>query len=272
MKKVVIMGASSGIGYAVAEAFASRGVKVGLAARHVKSLSELKKKYPDYVEYERIDITKADAPELTGRLIEKLGGMDIYFHVAGIGAENVALDPQRESDIINTNAASFARMTATAYRYFRDKGISGQIAAVTSVAGTNGIGRLSAYSASKKCAQTYLVALEQLAHEEGADISFTDIRPGWVRTPLLEKTKDYPMEMTLDYALPFIIRAIVRKERVAYVDWRWGLVARAWKRLPNKIWTSMRVAISKPDKALPAPAKNPFPPGAREEKIEEKED
>lgn len=272
MKRVVIMGASSGIGYAVAEAFASRGVKVGLAARHTSSLLDLQQRYPGFVEYEKIDITHVDAPNRLASLVEKLGGMDIYFHVAGIGAENVALDPQREVDIITTNAAAFARMTAAAYRIFSDKGLKGQIAAVTSVAGTNGIGRLSAYSASKKCAQTYLVALEQLAHEEKADITFTDIRPGWVRTPLLEKTKEYPMEMTLEYALPYIIKAIVRKERVAYVDWRWGLVARAWKRLPNSVWVKLDIPISKPDKKLPAPAKDPIPSESREEKIEAKEE
>ncbi len=106
-------------------------------------------------------------------------------------------------------------MLSTAYRYFRDNGISGRIAAVTSVAGTNGIGRLSAYSSSKKGAQAYMVALEQLANEEGAKVSFTDIRPGWIRTPLLRPGLKYPMEMDLDYAVPQIIKAIVQHPRVA---------------------------------------------------------
>ena len=61
MKKVVIMGASTGIGYAVAEALASRGVKVGVAARHTSSLKALKEKYPDFVEYQNVDVTKHDA-------------------------------------------------------------------------------------------------------------------------------------------------------------------------------------------------------------------
>ena len=158
MKKILIMGASSGIGLRVAEELASRGVMVGMAARHVEPMKALQNKYPDTVVYESIDITHTDAPELMGKLIEKMGGMDIYFHVSGIGYENLALDPQREVDIIATNSGGFARMICAAYRYFRDNHVRGRIAAVTSVAGTNGIGRLSAYSASKKCAQTYLVA------------------------------------------------------------------------------------------------------------------
>ncbi len=258
MKRIVIMGASSGIGLRVAEAFASRGVKVGMAARHTESMRELKKQYPDMIEYESIDVTHTNAPELLGKLIEKLGGMDIYFHVAGIGYENLELDPQREVNIIATNLGGFARMLSTAYRYFRDNGISGRIAAVTSVAGTNGIGRLSAYSSSKKGAQAYMVALEQLANEEGAKVSFTDIRPGWIRTPLLRPGLKYPMEMDLDYAVPQIIKAIVRHPRVAVVDWRWNIVVGLWRLVPNMVWTKVRMKISTPDIPLPRPSSHPF--------------
>lgn len=242
------MGASSGIGQAVAEALASRGVKVGLAARHTTRLKELKEKYPDCVEYESIDITHSDAPKKMEALIEKMGGMEIYFHVSGIGYDNPGLDPQREVDIINTNACGFARMTSAAYRYFRDNRKKGQIAGVTSVAGTKGTAQLSAYSASKRCASTYLTALEQLAHSEKADIAITDIRPGWIGTPLLHADTEYPMEMDLQYAVPQIIRAIVRHPRVQYIDWRWGLLCSLWRMIPNCIWTRLDIETSKPAK------------------------
>ena len=229
MKKIVIMGASSGIGYHMAELLASRGMKVGLAARHTSTLQQHKDRYPDCVEYMSIDVTKPEAVDRLTELAEKTGGM------------------------VNTNAAGFARMVCAAYRYFRDKGVRGQIAAVTSVAGTNGIGRLSAYSATKKFGQTYLVALEQLAREEGADIAFTDIRPGWVDTPLLTKGVEYPMEMDVEYATRLILKAIVRKRRVAVIDWRWNLVVGGWKMIPNFLWTRMDVKISNPDAGFPAP-------------------
>lgn len=267
MKRIVIMGASSGIGLAVAEAFASRGIKVGMAARHTETMRELKKKYPDMIEYESIDVTHANAPKLLDELIAKLGGMDIYFHVSGIGYENLTLDPQREVNIIATNLGGFARMLCAAYRYFRDNNRKGRIAAVTSVAGTNGIGRLSAYSASKKGAQAYMVALEQLANAEGAYVSFTDIRPGWIRTPLLVEGLKYPMEMTLEYAVPLIIKAIVRHPRVAVIDWRWNILVGLWRALPNCLWTRVKMNISTPDRSLPAPASDSISP-AKEEKEE----
>lgn len=247
MRRIVIMGASSGIGLRVAEALASRGIKVGMAARRTETMSELKEKYPDMIEYESIDITHADAPLLLDKLINKLGGMDIYFHVAGIGYENLNLDPQREVNIIATNLGGFARMICAAYRYFRDKHHPGRIVAVTSVAGTNGIGHLSAYSSSKKGAQAYMIALEQLANEEGVNISFTDIRPGWIRTPLLTDGLKYPMEMTLDYAVPLIIKAIVRRPRVAVIDCRWNILVGLWRMIPNCLWTKLKIKISSPD-------------------------
>ena len=250
MKKIIIMGASSGIGLELAEMLASRGVKVGMAARHTETKRELKGKYPDNVEYASIDITRKDAPAKLTELAEKIGGMDIYLHVSGIGCENLTLDPEREVEIVKTNAEGFARMVAAAYGYFREKG-GGQIAAVTSVAGTNGIGRLSAYSASKAFDRYYLVALEQLARAEKADIIFTDIRPGWTRTPLLEPGDVYPLEMDVDYVARRILKAIVRKERVAVIDWRWNLLVKGWRLLPDCIWTRIDIPISKPDRPLP---------------------
>lgn len=244
MKRILIMGASSGIGRRVAEEFASRGIIVGAAARNIGALEELKALYPDTVEIEAIDINKKDAPQKMYRLIEKMGGMDIYFHVSGIGYENPSMNPEREVEVVETNACGFARMITTAYGYFRDNGRKGRIVALTSVAGTNGIGDMAAYSASKKFDQTYIVALEQLANKENLKIKFTDIRPGWVRTPLLQEGKEYPMEMTLDYVVPQVIRAIVKHPRVAVIDWKFNILVGLWRLLPNAIWTRIKMPVS----------------------------
>lgn len=246
MKKILIMGASSGIGLRVAEEFAKRGVMTGLAARHAEPLQKLQHKYPDTVVYSSIDVTVKSATTDMHSLIEKMGGMDIYFHVAGIGYDNPMLNPEREAEIIDTNATGFARMLSTAYCYFRDNKKKGRIAAVTSVAGTNGIGRLSAYSASKKCAQTYMTALEQRAHNEKVEVDFTDIRPGWIRTPLLLPDSKYPLEMTLDYVVPLIIKAVVRHPRVAIIDRRWDILVRLWQCIPNALWSRMNIPVTYP--------------------------
>ncbi|MDE6269890.1 MAG: SDR family oxidoreductase [Muribaculaceae bacterium] len=243
-KRVVIVGASSGIGLRVAEIMAAGGIHVGLAARHTERLAELSRRYPGMVEYVAMDITDEDATAALSDLISALGGMDIYIHVAGIGYSNNGLDPQAEDEVVDTNAAGFARMLAAAYGYFRDHRRSGRIAALTSVAGTKGIGRMAAYSASKRCAWTYIVALRQLAREQHVDVAFTDIRPGWIKTPLLSDGTPHALEMTLDHAVPLIVRAIIRRRRVAVVDWRWRVVVALWRCVPDWLWVRMSPGIS----------------------------
>ncbi len=170
--------------------------------------------------------------------------MDVYFHIAGVGYENTLLDLREEMSTLETNVIGFARMMVTAYRYYRDTGASGQIAAITSVAGTNGIGRLASYSSAKRFQQTYLRALNQLANIDGVDVRFTDIRPGWVRTPLLDPKEEYPMTMTLPYAVPKIIKALLRRRRVAVIDWRWNILVGLWRLIPNALWVKIPVPVT----------------------------
>lgn len=236
MKRIVIMGATSGIGLAVAEKLARSGHKVGVAGRKIGIMKALQKKYPENIVWEEIDVTRDDAPQYLHKLIEKLGGMDTYFHVAGIGYENRFLSPKEEIATVETNVTGFVRMIDTAFAYFRDNKQPGKIAAITSVAGTRGIGEIASYSASKSFGQTYLEALEQLAHLQNLNIRFVDIRPGWIRTPLLNPDEEYPMTMKLSYAGPLIIKSIEGKRAVRYIDWRWGLMVKLMKAVPRCLW------------------------------------
>lgn len=249
--KIVIMGASSGLGLCCAEELAARGVRLGLAARRTDTLKALREKYPDQVEYASIDVTKPSAVDKLNKLIDKVGGMDIYLHDAGIGYENTTLDPEAEVEIFNTNTLGLVRCVCAAWNYYRREGRKGQIACITSVAGTNGLGRLSAYSASKAAAQKWLVALDQLSHNSRAGITITDIRPGWVRTPLLDPGVRYPLTMDVKYAVARILRAILNRRRVAVIDWRWNIVVGLWRMIPNCLYTRINLPISSPDQPLP---------------------
>lgn len=204
------MGASSGIGLELARKLAGAGMRVGVAARSTAKLKELKEEFPGQVEYETVDVTAEDAPRLTGTLIARLGGMDTYVHVAGVGFSNEELDPALEMATLDVNVTGFARMVGYAFRYFRDRnGGKGHIVAVTSVAGTNGIGNLASYSASKCFDQCYLRALEQLCTLQKLRIRITDVRPGWVETPLLEENGHYPMLMKVPYVADRIALSLI---------------------------------------------------------------
>lgn len=236
------MGATSGLGLQLAREYASRGWMVGAAGRDTEALETLRKEWPGNVAISRIDVNTPDAPTAMGKLTVEMGGLDIYLHVAGIGFDNPSLEPGKELATMETNAVGFTRMVGAAYRWMRDhNGGRGRIAAVTSVAGTDGIGLLAAYSASKRCQQTYLRALDQLARMEGLAVRVTDIRPGWIRTPLLDDSRRYPMLMSKEAAARKTVRAIERGRRVAVIDWRWAVLVALWRMLPAWLWVRLPV-------------------------------
>ena len=137
--KAIIVGASSGIGLEIAKQLLAEGWYLGIAARREEALLALKETAPDRIEVMTIDITHPDASERLLSLIERLGGMDLYFHSSGIGKQNRTLEPDIELQTMETNAVGFTRMIGTAYRYFAERG-KGHIAAITSIAGTKGLG------------------------------------------------------------------------------------------------------------------------------------
>jgi oxidoreductase, short chain dehydrogenase/reductase family len=102
------------------------------------------------------------------------------------------------------------------------------------------MGRAASYSASKAYQSTYIQALDQLAVGRQLHIRFTDIRPGFVDTPLL--TGDhYPMLMQTTTVAKAALRAIFRGQRVCIIDWRYRLLVALWRMIPNRLWRSIRL-------------------------------
>lgn len=110
MKRIVIVGASSGLGFEVARLLLAEGHTLGIAARREDRLMALKQEAPNRVEVATIDVTAVDAPVRLRELIGQLGGMDLYFHVSGIGKQNRELTENIELNTVNTNGMGFTRM------------------------------------------------------------------------------------------------------------------------------------------------------------------
>ena len=234
-KKAIIVGASSGIGREVARLLLADGWTLGVAARREELLQELKASAPERVEVMAIDVTTPDAGERLLALVQQIGGMDLYFHASGIGKQNRTLETDIELRTMDTNAVGFTRMIDTAYRYFAEKG-EGHVAAITSIAGTKGLGPAPAYSATKALQATYLQALEQQAHSRGLKIRFTDIRPGFVDTALLNDSFPYPMLMRPEAVARDIVRSIYRRRHVRVIDYRYRLLTFLWRLIPRSLW------------------------------------
>lgn len=239
-KSAIIVGASSGIGLEVAKQLLAEGWRLGVAARREEPLLELKAMAPERVEVMTIDVTRPDAGERLLSLAERLGGMDLYFHASGIGKQNRTLQEDIELRTMQTNAVGFTRMTGAAYRYFAERG-GGHIAAITSIAGTKGLGPAPAYSATKALQANYLQALEQQARQRGLNILFTDIRPGFVDTALLNDDFPYPMLMRPEKVARDIVRSISLRRHVRVIDWRYRILTFFWRLLPGWLWRRLKL-------------------------------
>ena len=234
-KKVIIIGATSGIGREVALIYIAQGWKVGIAGRRLNELESLRNIAPEQISAQVLDVTQDDAPEKLEALIEQVGGMDIFLLSSGIGKQNYALQTDIELATAATNVEGFIRMTNAAYHYFKKQG-HGHMAIISSVAGTKGLGAAPAYSATKGFQNTYIDALDQLARMQKLNITFTDIRPGFVATPLLKSEKKYPLLMKAPVVAAEIVHAIGRKKRVAIIDWKFRIIVAFWRLIPKCIW------------------------------------
>ena len=245
MKKIIIIGASSGMGMRIATDFARAGWRVGIAARREERLKEVKDLYPDRIEYSAFDVTADDAVSKFEDLIETIDGMDILLYAAGTGWYNPGLNLGKDEATLAVNVKGFTKIMNAAFRYFKTTAnvSRGRIAAITSVGGTKGLGVSAAYSASKRYQWTYLQALDQLAHSQHVNVSITDIRPGFVDTPLLEGNHNYPLLMSIDYVAPRIERAIIERRRVAVIDSRWAVVSSLWRMIPNFVWPHLEISM-----------------------------
>ena len=251
------MGATSGIGQEVARLLAANGYEVGIAGRREERLVQMAQATPGIVTHRQIDVTKEDAPTELYKLIEELGGMDLYFHSSGIGWENVALDADKELKTVETNGVGFVRMVSAAYNWFAeqradeakqraegdeqragDKERKARIACITSIARTRGLGAAPAYSATKRMQAHYLECLSQQARMRHLNIGITDIRPGFVATDLIAGNH-FPLQLKAEDVARTIVRAIERGSEVVTIDWRYRLLVAAWQLIPRWLWVRL---------------------------------
>lgn len=238
-KRIVIIGATSGIGYEVAKIYCRLGWRVGVAGRRIERLEAFKEQAPEQIETQQIDVTETEAVEKLHRLIDKLGGMDIFLLSTGIGSQNRTLNSEIELSTVNTNALGFTRMVTAAYNYFKEEG-GGHLSVISSIAGTKGLGAAPAYSATKRFQNTYIDALAQLARMEKQPVRFTDIRPGFVKTDLLKNDK-YPLLMDPEQVAQKIVKALSQKKRRVIIDWRYAILVFFWKLIPSYIWERLSI-------------------------------
>ncbi len=231
-KKIMIIGATSGIGRAMAQLLVSEGYTVGITGRREELLLELAATDPDQYRFRSFDVT--DTANVTIHLEElvlAMGGLDTVVISAGGGDVNRSLDFEVEHRMIALNVEAFTCLADWAFNYFKRQG-HGQLAAITSVAGIRGSRQAPAYSATKAYQITYLEGLRQKARKERTGIVITDICPGFVDTPAAKSPARFWVA-PVPKAATQIYQGLRKQRHIIYVTRRWRMVAWLYRWLPN---------------------------------------
>lgn len=238
MKRAIVIGATSGIGRALAERLAAEGYRVGVTGRREALLEELAATRPDSFCYAAADIMDpAAACAALERLAGELGGLDLCVVSAGTGDLNPGLDYALEEPAIRTNVVGWTAAVDWAYGRFEGQG-GGHLVVITSVGGLRGGGAAPAYNASKAYQINYAEGLRQRVAKSGLPVTITDIRPGLVDTAMAKGEGLFwvqPVAKTVRQ----ILRAVERRRHVAVVTRRWRIAAWLLRHLPESLYLKM---------------------------------
>ncbi len=238
MKKAIIIGGSSGIGEALALVLTNNGYKIGLTGRRGNLIYKLAAQKQDLIYPSIFDVTdNEELSEKLNQLTERLGGLDVLIFSAGIGELNPHLNVDLELPTIAVNVKAFNSVMVWAYQYF-EKQKSGQIIAISSIAGLRGGAIAPAYNASKAYQINYLEGLRQKASKNRLNLTITDVRPGFVDTAMAKSEQKFWISTPQKAALQ-IYDAIKSKKDVIYVTKRWRLIALILKMIPRCLYKRM---------------------------------
>lgn len=238
MKKVIIIGATSGIGKELAKIYSCSGYEVGIVGRRTELLNELASELSTKTYKLTLNITKTETViQSLEELIQEMKGVDIFVISAGTGHINESLDWQKEKETINTNVSGFAAVANIAMQYFIKNG-SGHLVGISSIASIRGSRDAPAYNASKAFVSNYLEGLRGKAIKVKLPIAVTDIQPGFVDTAMA-KGEGLFWVASPEKAAKQIYKAIKQKKKKACITKRWALVAWLLRIMPDFIYNKM---------------------------------
>lgn len=238
---VVITGASSGLGRALAAEYAQRGATLALIARRADLLEALAASLPTHCYCYPLDVRNATALSSAALdFIEREGCPDIVIANAGVSAGTSTADPLDSAVFEEIVATNLTGMMLT-FRPFIDVMRSarrGTLAGIASVAGFRGLPGASAYCASKSAAITYLESLRVELRNDG--VTVVTVCPGYVDTPMtIGNPYRMPFLMRADRAAADIAGAISRGKRFHVLPWQMALVAWLMRRLPRPVYDAL---------------------------------
>jgi len=204
----------------------------------VDMLQSLKDKNPDKICYCQMDVQDVSTVEsICNKLVDQLGGLDLFIITAGIGDENKSLDFSIENNVIKTNVQGFTCVSNWAMNYFKKQG-HGHLVNISSIAGVRGNGEAPSYNATKAFQINYLEGLRLNAYKSRVNIHVTDVRPGFVDTDMAKGDGMFWVA-PVEKAAQQIFTAIKRKRKVVYITKRWRVIGFLLKIMPYSMLRKM---------------------------------
>jgi hypothetical protein len=249
---VVITGASSGLGLALARHYLERGATVAACARRVELLRILAGQFPERVHIYPLDVRDAAALSAAAAdFIARAGAPDIVIANAGVSTGTLtrhAEDSDVFRKVMDINVLGAVQTFQPFVEAMREAR-RGRMVGIASVAGFRGLPGSGAYSASKAALISYLESLRQ--EMRGSGVRVVTICPGYIRTPMTD-INPYPMPFMLeaDEAARRIARAIERGSSLAVIPWQMGLVGRVLKLLPNWLYDRLFAGVKHKPRGL----------------------
>ena len=233
MKKILIIGASSGIGRELARLYAGKDNTVGVTGRRNQLLDSLRLEYPNHIVTACFDATASDAVAHLESLVAKMGGLDLLLYNAGWGEPTEALDYEIDKGTVDINVNAFLEAMHFGWNYFSTQG-HGHLAATSSVASNRGNRHSPAYSASKAFQSTYLEGLRIKALHSRLPIYVTDIQPGFVDTKMAKGPRFWVASP--QKAAQQIMYALDHRRWRVYITRRWWIIAKLFKYIPSWLY------------------------------------
>ncbi len=240
LSRVVVIGASSGIGAALVRRLVKDGAEVAAVARRQDLLDALAAELPGKVRVYVHDVEETDeVPALWQKIDGELGGIDTLVYAAGTMPEVTEGEYAFEKDrsmIVTNVLGAMAWMNPAAARFQAQK--SGSIVGISSIAGERGRRGNPAYCTSKAALTTYLESLRNRCSRYGVNV--VTIKPGFVESAMTAGKGKLLWMITADEAARRTV-ALARKGSSAsgFVPRRWWLVALIVRLLPSFVFRKL---------------------------------
>jgi short-subunit dehydrogenase len=244
-RRGIIVGASSGIGAALARRLAAEGYSLALVARREDSLKKISAEINAAAGETRAlpyvhDVTNyAAVPDLLRKITSDLGGLDLLVFASGVnfppGLENYDFESDRKMIEVNLlGAQAWLSPVAAMFQSAR----AGQIVGISSVAGDRGRVGNPGYNTSKAALTTYLEALRNRLTRHGVNV--LTIKPGFVETEMLKAAQGKtPFVISADKAAGDIWNAMRKRRQMIYTPFLWRWIMLTIQHIPSFIFRRM---------------------------------